>query len=230
MKSMSKNIIGAAENSPILGYINGLASGAGQKASLNRKGYFAVFPHRSRRLSSRSTPSRITSRRASPSSRTASRRATVSSVNGNVSRTGHCFFLPTDGAVSWVRYSAKNHLFRTYDIDAKENISYIRKISRETVMAETFRYRGADYPVTRTGAPPRMIDGIEFCCWRTGIAFYEWRSPDGRLSVWSAFRNTGYHASVDGATIAGANPKKSKKFKTIENAARAAIAKATGAE
>lgn len=58
-------------------------------------------------FSSRSMPSRITSRRDSPSSRTASSRSTVSVVSGNVSRSGHCFFLPTTEPVSDVRNSAK---------------------------------------------------------------------------------------------------------------------------
>lgn len=61
---------------------------------------YSLLGRFSRRFISRSIPSRITSRRASPSPVTASSRSTVLSVNGNVSLTGHCFFLPTVGAVS----------------------------------------------------------------------------------------------------------------------------------
>lgn len=42
----------------------------------------------------------------------------IFSVNGSVIRTGYSFFLPI------------SHLFRMYDIDEGQNISYIRNISK----------------------------------------------------------------------------------------------------
>lgn len=71
----------------------------------------------------------------------------------------------------------------------------------------------------RTGAPARVVDGIEWTCWYTGIMQYEWRAvdfPDHNPVVVNngVFKNT-YSANVDGAAIG-------KRFGTITNAIRAA--------
>lgn len=75
-------------------------------------------------------------------------------------------------------------------------------------------------------APPKIIDGVTFTCWRTFdgyISRYKWRSDDGRCVAWSPTHADTHRAAVDGGAIG-------KKFRSLENAMRAAVkaAKAEG--
>lgn len=69
-----------------------------------------------------------------------------------------------------------------------------------------------------TGAPPKIINGVTFRCYRTGIMSREWQSECLRLAVHSTYNNTAYLARVDGEYITGRNPAKTKRFRTLEAA------------
>lgn len=89
--------------------------------------------------------------------------------------------------------------------------------------SETFGYKGRDFPVKKTGAPSKTIDGVQFDCYRTGISRYEWRSPDGRITYRSNYAHSGYNVRVDGQYIEGSRAGRAKDFRTIEAAVRAAL-------
>lgn len=69
----------------------------------------------------------------------------------------------------------------------------------------------------RTGAKPKVVEGVTFHCHRNGTLRYEWRSEDGRVRCGdrSGTLST-YYAIVDGAMW-------STRFRSLENAMRAAI-------
>lgn len=69
-------------------------------------------------LSFRAMASLIQVTRSSSSESDASTPAAISSLSGRVIRTGYSFFLPI------------SQLFRMYDIDDGQNISYVRFISK----------------------------------------------------------------------------------------------------
>jgi hypothetical protein len=69
---------------------------------------------------------------------------------------------------------------------------------------------------TRTGARPRIVDGVTFCCWRVGILRCVWRSEDGRLSCAQDYGRASYRAAVAGVGI-------DKRFRSLEAAMRGAI-------
>lgn len=69
------------------------------------------FFARSRRLTSLSTASRMTSRRASLSPRTASRRESISAVSGSTMRIGKTLARLTREGLAYICASVKFHLF-----------------------------------------------------------------------------------------------------------------------
>lgn len=74
-----------------------------------------------------------------------------------------------------------------------------------------------EYQPKRTSAPPRVIDGVTFLCWRLGICRYVWRSEDGRIAADRIGDCSTYWASVDGTRLG-------KRFRSLENAMRAGVA------
>ena len=77
-----------------------------------------------------------------------------------------------------------------------------------------------EYQSKSTNSRPRLIEGVTFNCWKTGISRYEWRSEDGRIVFHSNYNLTGYYASVDGERI--------KKTFRFERTAIAAAKKVLG--
>ena len=75
----------------------------------------------------------------------------------------------------------------------------------------------------RTGARPQVVDGITFHCYRTGILRSKWISDDGRLQVQNNYNSSTYCASVEGAVIAGSNPMRAKRFRSMTAAMLAAV-------
>lgn len=75
-----------------------------------------------------------------------------------------------------------------------------------------------------TSAKPRTVEGVVFRCYRTGMLKTAWRSDDGRLEAGDNYHSTTYYAAVDGAGI-GATPTslRCKRFRSLENAMRAAV-------
>ena len=74
----------------------------------------------------------------------------------------------------------------------------------------------------RTGAAPKVVDGVEFTCWHTGINRYEWRSTVGTLC--HVHQTTQWHAiQPGGELIKSANTGRGKRFEVFETAARALI-------
>jgi hypothetical protein len=73
----------------------------------------------------------------------------------------------------------------------------------------------------RTGAAPKVVDGVTFHCYRTGILTTEWRSEDGRLgaSLYSQYHAT-YVARVGEKYLEWFF---GKRFRSLENALRAAV-------
>lgn len=77
-----------------------------------------------------------------------------------------------------------------------------------------------EYQEKRTSAPPKVINGVTFCCWRLGICNYVWRSEDGRLAANRRGERSTFWASVDGQRLP-------TRFRSLDAAMRAAVAKAT---
>lgn len=75
----------------------------------------------------------------------------------------------------------------------------------------------------RTSAPPKVIDGVTFHCYRTGIQQYLWRSEDGRCCAWSPTYRDTHAASVDGKGIP-------RRFMSLDNAMKAAVRTALDTE
>jgi hypothetical protein len=69
-----------------------------------------------------------------------------------------------------------------------------------------------------TGAAPKLINGVTFYCYRTGILRCEWRSDDGRIRAARNHNRETYWAAVDGATILGRNLSKNKLFRSLDSA------------
>lgn len=80
-------------------------------------------------------------------------------------------------------------------------------------------------PKARTSAPPQVVDGVTFHCYRTGVLRNAWISEDGRIYVQRNYNSDTYHAAVDGTAIAGTNPMKSRRFRTQSAAMLAAVFK-----
>lgn len=78
-----------------------------------------------------------------------------------------------------------------------------------------------EYQPKRTSAPPKIIDGVTFLCWRLGICNYVWRSEDGRIAADSNGERSTYWASVDGQGLG-------KRFRSLETAMRAGVKAAMG--
>lgn len=72
-----------------------------------------------------------------------------------------------------------------------------------------------------TSAPPRTVAGVVFRCHKAGVLHYVWMSENRRLICSQAGSET-YHARIDGKTLQG--PRRGKRFRTLENAMRAAVA------
>lgn len=88
---------------------------------------------------------------------------------------------------------------------------------------ETFTWKGRQFPVKKTAAPAKIIDGVKFECYRIGLGRCEWRSEDGRITFRSNYNLSGHNFSVDGKAIIGANGKRAKDFRSIEAGVRAAL-------
>jgi hypothetical protein len=71
-----------------------------------------------------------------------------------------------------------------------------------------------------TSAKPKIIDGVTFRCFSVGVLRYEWRSDDGRLAAYASYNLATYRATVDGLGVGD------KKFRTLENAMKAAVKQA----
>jgi hypothetical protein len=80
-------------------------------------------------------------------------------------------------------------------------------------------------PKDRTSAKPITVDGVTFHCYRCGILRAHWVSEDGRISVQRNHNADTYSAGLDGNGIAGANPMKSKRFRTQSAAMLAGVLK-----
>lgn len=131
---------------------------------------------RSRLFSSRSIPSRIRSSRASPSTKAASIRSTVSSSRGRVSRIGQSFLRPMG-------------LFRTYVIDDRSNISYIRNISKGLHMTRRITFN----------KPPSVSRVVDALC--------QWHNRDRNgLSPEQAHKIAAVMAAADHALARSALP------------------------
>lgn len=73
----------------------------------------------------------------------------------------------------------------------------------------------------RTSAPPRTINQIVFHCYK-GRFNTAWYSEDGRLRVKQRSGAETFIAWVDDEFIAGSNPDKAKRFRTMDAAMLAA--------
>ena len=71
-----------------------------------------------------------------------------------------------------------------------------------------------------TKATPKVINGVTFRCYKTGIAQSTWRSDDGRCAAWSPAHRNSHRASVDGVGL-------KTRFRSLENAMKAAVAVAS---
>lgn len=79
-----------------------------------------------------------------------------------------------------------------------------------------------DYVQKRTSAPPKIVDGVTFLCWKTGILMTQWRSEDDRIKIGdNGHHRSTYWAMLDGKPLTGAGGK-SKRFQTQIAAMRAA--------
>lgn len=75
-----------------------------------------------------------------------------------------------------------------------------------------------------TSAPPKVVMGVTFRCYPSGILQYEWRSDDARLVAWQCPHRESYRATVDGKGVfAPGRSDRLKRFRTLENAMRAAV-------
>lgn len=85
-------------------------------------------------------------------------------------------------------------------------------------------------PKAKTSAPPQVIDGVTFHCYRTGIGRTAWISEDGRIHVQRNYNSETYCASIDGTSIEGTKPMKAKRFRTQSAAMLAAVFKSRSTE
>ncbi len=80
-----------------------------------------------------------------------------------------------------------------------------------------------DYIPKRTGAPPRIVESVEFRCWHVGIGTTEWRALAERIQVRRNWHKSTYSATVDGDRIG-------KMYHTLQGAMKAAALAALAAE
>lgn len=68
-----------------------------------------------------------------------------------------------------------------------------------------------------TSARPKIIDGVAFRCYQSGVAAYYWQSDDARIVArGNHFRSVTYSAFVDKKIIG-------QRYRSIENAMRAGV-------
>ena len=80
-----------------------------------------------------------------------------------------------------------------------------------------------------TSAQPIVIDGFTFRCYRCGVLQHQWRSDDGRLKATRISGKETYCAAVDGKYLRSNNKRlgsRARRFMTLQNAMRAAVAAA----
>lgn len=68
----------------------------------------------------------------------------------------------------------------------------------------------------RTGATPKIIDGVTFVCWQEGVCMYRWRSEDGRLCAWANYSRSTYSSSLDDRPVGNS-------FRSLQRAMEAAV-------